>query len=86
MLSALPKEAQQDFVTDASFTVLLGSYTPGEGSSAFMTVPEASVISSRSVGLSLRLSTCEEAFAHYVIADEFAHAPCGMGRGAASST
>ena len=74
VLSALPTEVQQDFVTDACFTVLLDNYIPGEGSSVFMAAPEASVISSRSVVLRLRLSECEEAFAHYVIAHEFAHA------------
>ena len=74
VLTALPTEIQQDFVTDPCFTVLLDNYIPGEGSSVFMAVPEASVISSRSVVLRPRLSECEEAFAHYVIAHEFAHA------------
>ena len=66
VLSALPKKVQQDFVTD--------NYVSGEGSSVFMAAPEASGISSRSVVLRPRLSECEEAFAHYVIAHEFAHA------------
>ena len=74
VLSALPKKVQQDFVTDTCFTVLLDNYVPGEGSSVFMAAPEASGISSRSVVLRPRLSECEEAFAHYVIAHEFAHA------------
>lgn len=74
VLCALPKEVQQDLVTDACFSVLLDNYVPGEGSSVFMAVPEGSGISSRSVVLRLRLSECEEAFAHYVIAHEFAHA------------
>ena len=74
VLSALPKKVQQDFVTDTCFTILLDNYVPGEGSSVFMAAPEASGISSRSVVLRPRLSECEEAFAHYVIAHEFAHA------------
>jgi hypothetical protein len=39
-----------------------------------MAAPEDAGISSRSVVLKPRLSECEEAFAHYVIAHEFAHA------------
>ena len=73
VLSALPTEVQQDFVTENCFSVLLNNYIPGEGSSVFMAAGEAS-ISSRSVVLKPRLSECEEAFAHYVIAHEFAHA------------
>jgi hypothetical protein len=74
VLSALPTEVQQDFVTDTCFTVLLDNYVPGKGSSVFMAAPGAPGISSRSVVLKPRLSVCEEAFAHYVIAHEFAHA------------
>jgi hypothetical protein len=74
VLNALPTEVQQDFVTDASFTVSLDNYVPGEGSSVFMAAPRDAGISSRSVVLRPRLSECEEAFAHYVIAHEFAHA------------
>ena len=74
VLSALPTEVQQDFVTDTCFTVLLDNYVPGKGSSVFMAAPGAPGISSRSVVLKPRLSVCQEAFAHYVIAHEFAHA------------
>ena len=38
VLSALPTEVQQDFVTDTCFTVLLDNYVPGEGSTVFMAV------------------------------------------------
>lgn len=74
VLNALPTEVQQDFVTDASFTVSLDNYVPGEGSSVFMAAPHDAGISSRSVVLRPRLSDCDESFAHYVIAHEFAHA------------
>ncbi len=74
VLNALPTAVQQDFVTDAGFTVSLDNYVSGEGSSVFMAAPGVAGISSRSVVLRPRLSECEEAFAHYVIAHEFAHA------------
>ena len=74
VLEALPTEVQQDFVTDDCFTVMLDNYVPGEGSSVFMAVPRASDVSSRTVVLKPRLFDCDEAFAHYVIAHEFAHA------------
>jgi hypothetical protein len=74
VLSALPTEVQQDFVNDASFTVSLDNYVPGAGSSVFMAAPHDAGISSRSVVLRPRLSDCDESFAHYVIAHEFAHA------------
>ena len=47
---------------------------PGEGSTVFMAAPVGAGVSSRSVVLKPRLSECDEAFAHYVIAHEFAHA------------
>ena len=74
VLRALPTEVQQDFLTDDCFTVLLDNYVPGEGSSVFMAAPGTAGIISRTVVLRPRLSECEEAFAHYVIAHEFAHA------------
>jgi len=39
-----------------------------------MAAPVGAGVSSRSVVLKPRLSECDEAFAHYVIAHEFAHA------------
>lgn len=74
VLSALPSEVQQDFLTDACFTVMLDNYVLGEGSSVFMALTKNSDVSSRTVVLRPRLSDCDEAFAHYVIAHEFAHA------------
>ena len=74
VLNALPKEVQQDFLNDARFTVSLDNYVPGEGSTVFMAAPGGTGDGSRSVVLKPRLSECSEAFAHYVIAHEFAHA------------
>lgn len=74
VLNALPAEVQQDFVTDPCFTVLLDNYVPGAGSSVFMAARTDAGLSSRSVVLRPRLAECEEAFALYVIAHEFAHA------------
>jgi hypothetical protein len=74
VLHALPAEVQQDFLTDPCFNVLLDNYAPGEGSSVFMAVSGDGGINSRSVVLKPRLSDCDEAFAYYVIAHEFAHA------------
>ena len=59
---------------DHRFTISLDNYVPGEGSTVFMAAPGGGGLSSRSVVLKLRLSECDEAFAHYVIAHEFAHA------------
>ena len=74
VLSTLPKEVQQDFLSDPRFTVALDNYVPGEGSTVFMAAPGGTGDGSRSVVLKPRLSECHEAFAHYVIAHEFAHA------------
>ena len=74
VLSSLPKEVQQDFLSDSRFTVAIDNYVPGEGSTVFMAAPGGTGAGSRSVVLKPRLSECHEAFAHYVIAHEFAHA------------
>ena len=74
VLCTLPKEVQQDFLSDPRFTVSLDNYVPGEGSTVFMAAPGETGDGSRSVVLKPRLSECPEAFAHYVIAHEFAHA------------
>ncbi len=52
----------------------LDNYVPGEGSTVFIAAPGETGDSSRSVVLKPRLTECDEAFAHYVIAHEFAHA------------
>lgn len=74
VLSALPEEVQQDFLSDPRFTVSLDNFVPGEGSTVFMAAPGGAGDSSRSVVLRPRLASCNETFAHYVIAHEFAHA------------
>ena len=74
VFSALPDEVQQDFLSDRRFTVSLDNYVPGEGSVVFMAAPGGTGDGSRSVVLKTRLSECDEAFAHYVIAHELAHA------------
>lgn len=74
VLRTLPLEVQQDFLSDPRFTVSLDNYVPGEGSTVFMAAPGGTGDSSRSVVLKPRLTECDEAFAHYVIAHEFAHA------------
>ncbi|WP_145058087.1 hypothetical protein [Adhaeretor mobilis] len=74
VLTTLPAEVQQDFLSDTRFTVSLDNFVPGEGSTVFMAVPGGTGVGSRSVVLRPRLSECDEAFAHYVIAHEFAHA------------
>lgn len=74
VLRVLPKKVQQDFLSDPRFTVSLDNYVPGEGSRVFMAAPGGTGDISRSVVLKPRLAKCDEAFAHYVIAHEFAHA------------
>lgn len=74
VLDQLPKEVQQDFLTDARFSVLLHHYVPGEGSTVFMAAPGGVGDSSRTVTLKPRLADCDVEFAYYVIAHEFAHA------------
>jgi len=74
VLTMLPQEVQQDFLRDPRFTVSLDNFAPGEGSTVFMAAPGGAGDSSRSVVLKPRLAECQTAFAHYVIAHEFAHA------------
>ncbi|MEK6233937.1 MAG: hypothetical protein N2C14_04430, partial [Planctomycetales bacterium] len=74
VLITLPKEVQQDFLSDPRFTVSLDNYVPGKGSTVFVAVPGAIGETSRSVVQKPRLSECREAFAHYIIAHEFAPA------------
>lgn len=74
VLSRLPDEVQQDFLTDPRFSVSLHNYIAGEGSTIFMAAPGGVGDSSRTVALKPRLADCDVEFAHYVIAHEFAHA------------
>ncbi|MFK8112845.1 MAG: hypothetical protein AB8B91_11615 [Rubripirellula sp.] len=78
VLEALPKEVQQDFLTDSRFTVSLDNYAPGKGSMVFMAPPGTDAAGaqtvSRCVVLKPKLADCSREFATYVIAHEFAHA------------
>lgn len=74
VLDALPGEVQDDFLSDPRFHISLDNYAPGLGSSVFLAVPGGAGEGSRNVVLRPRLSECSEAFAHYVIAHELAHA------------
>ena len=74
VLNSLPTEVQNDFLSDPRFTVSIDNFVPGQGSTVFMAAPGDAEDRSRSVVLRPRLADCNEAFAHYVIAHEFAHA------------
>jgi hypothetical protein len=74
VLTALPTEVQRDFLDDPRFRVALEDFVPGRGWSLWMESPGPIGSGSRCVVLRPRLAHCSEAFAHYVIAHEFAHA------------
>jgi len=52
----------------------LDDFVPGKGRTVWMACPGPGGKGSRSVVLKPRLADCPEAFAHYVIAHELAHA------------
>lgn len=74
VLRALPVEIQRDFLDDPRFRIAKETYIPGRGFSLWMESPSAPGSVSRCVLLRARLGVCSTAFAHYVIAHEFAHA------------
>jgi hypothetical protein len=74
VLSQLPEAVQRDFLDDPRFRIALENYVPGEGWSLWIATPGPVGSGSRCVVLRPRLADCPEAFAHYVIAHEFAHA------------
>ncbi|MFN9719519.1 MAG: hypothetical protein ACK58L_12535 [Planctomycetota bacterium] len=74
VLEQLPEDVQLDFLSDHRFRVTIDNYTPGQGWTLFMPTPGPIGFETRCVVLRLKLSTCEESFASYVIAHEFAHA------------
>ncbi len=74
VLEQLPKEIQLDFLSDHRFRITIDNYTPGQGWTLFMPTPGPIGFETRCVVLRLKLSTCDESFAFYVIAHEFAHA------------
>ena len=74
VLTSLPENIQQDFLTDERFGVALDNYEPGKGWTLFMPTPGPPGQGSRRVVLKPRLNDLPEDFSLYVIAHEFAHA------------
>lgn len=74
VLSALPEPVLRDFHDDPRFRLALDDCVPKKGRTVWLACPGPDGNGSRSVVLRSRLSDCSEAFAHYVIAHELAHA------------
>jgi hypothetical protein len=74
VLEQLPEEVLLDFLNDHRFRITIDNYTPGHGWTLFMPTPGPIGFETRCVVLRLKLSHCDESFAFYVIAHEFAHA------------
>ena len=74
VLSALPREVRRDLLQDPRFRMTLDDFVPGEGRTVWLACPGPGENGSRCVVLKRRLADCPEAFAHYVIAHELAHA------------
>ncbi|MEO9596058.1 hypothetical protein, partial [Rhodopirellula bahusiensis] len=74
VLKQLPEDVQADFLSDERFRVEIDNYVPGVGWSFLMPAPGIDGNGSRCVILRSKLADASEAFAHYVIAHEFAHA------------
>ena len=79
VLTRLPEPVQRDFLDDPRFRVVIDNYKPGQGWTLRIPAPGLPGESSRVVVLRPKLADCSEAFAHYVIAHEFAHAFLGNG-------
>ncbi|MEM6470991.1 MAG: hypothetical protein AAF802_15640 [Planctomycetota bacterium] len=74
VLEHLPTPVVDDFLRDESFHIALDNYVPGHGWSLWMAMPGTNRNGSRAVVLRKRLNDCNEGFALYIIAHEFAHA------------
>lgn len=74
VLNLLPGDVQRDFLDDPRFRIALENFVPGEGWSLWMASPGPIGSESRCVVLRPKLADCQEDFAFYVIAHEFAHA------------
>ena len=73
VFSALPEDVQKEFMGDPAFVI--GIYDTGRSEGARLVIPcPRPDRGSRLVTLECSLSTRARAFAHYVIAHEFAHA------------
>jgi len=73
VFSALPEDVQREFMQDAGFSIRTYDTGRSGGASLLIPCPQASR-GSRLVMLESSLSARSRAFAHYVIAHEFAHA------------
>lgn len=85
VLRSLPGEVQRDFLDDPRFRVTVEQYVEGRGWTVFMSVPGSVGSGSRSVVLRSKLARAPKAFAHWVIAHEFAHAFLRHGDGGDTS-
>ena len=74
VLSALPREVRRDLLQDPRFRMTLDDFEPGKGRTVWLACPGPGGNGSRCVVLKPKLTECPEAFAHYVIAHELAHA------------
>ncbi len=74
VLERLPTAVIEDFLRDERFRVTMDNFVPGQGWSLWMAMPGVNRSGSRAVVLRERLNDCDEDFAMYIIAHEFAHA------------
>jgi len=74
VLGAIPQQVVQDLLEDPRFRIALDDFVPGQGRTVWLPCPAGGGRGSRCVVLKRRLGKCPEAFAHYVIAHELAHA------------
>jgi hypothetical protein len=74
VFDALPIDVRRDLLEDPAFGLHEEDFVLGRGSRVWLAAPAPASRGSRSVVLRRRLAHCEEAFAHYIIAHELAHA------------
>lgn len=74
VVSCLPPHVSTELLGDPAFHLAEDNYAPGRGRSVWIASPHPASNGSRSVVLKPRLADCDEAFAHWVIAHELAHA------------
>ena len=74
VLGAMPQHVTRDLLEDTRFRIALDDFVPGRGRTVWLFSPAPGGHGSRCVVLKRRLGECPEAFAHYVIAHELAHA------------
>lgn len=74
VLGSLPADVQADLIEDAHFRISIDDCQPGKGRRVLMPTLNPNGHSSRCVVLKPRLAKCDQPFAYYIIAHEFAHA------------